>query len=250
MTILASLQFSLTQTLLSWVTEKILKRWIEPRSAKVTLCQVKPTDYATLRDLDKRECQKQPSKARYTQVNVVNLTNDRSRDDCYLCSTVFIIRHALSCTQLVFRQATVTQLSFKWQPKTRKESCLFTERSLGFQTAGAAPELGTFRSRVQRSNHPTFVSRRDVMLIVPQTISACRLWRQKKKCVYCTIFIGIIWCKLEPLRPMYTEMSMYSEQEQNSICSQKFRHANEFVRLTWHAKPFEDETDSKEHSKS
>ena len=68
-------------------------------------------------------------------------------------------------------------------------------------------------------------------------------------CVYCATFIGIIWCTLQPLPPMYTEMSMYSEQEQNSICSQKFRHANECVRLTWHAKPFDDETDSKEHSK-
>ena len=26
-------------------------------------------------------------------------------------------------------------------------------------------------------------------------------------CVYCAIFIGILWCTLEPLRPMHTEMN-------------------------------------------
>ena len=50
------------------------------------------------------------------------------------------------------------------------------------------------------------------------------------------------------LHPMHTEMNMYSEQEQNSILSNitwqqmLARHAN--------AKPCEDETDSKEQSKS
>ena len=39
-------------------------------------------------------------------------------------------------------------------------------------------------------------------------------------CVYCAIFMGILWCTLEPLRPMHTEMNTlwartHSEQEHN-----------------------------------
>ena len=39
-------------------------------------------------------------------------------------------------------------------------------------------------------------------------------------CVYCAIFIGILWCTLEPLRSMHTEMNTlwartHSEQEHN-----------------------------------
>ena len=52
----------------------------------------------------------------------------------------------------------------------------------------------------------------------------------------------------------YTEMNMYSEQEQNSILSINYMTANAsqtcMYKVTWHAKPFEDETDSKEHSES
>ena len=51
--------------------------------------------------------------------------------------------------------ATVTRLGLKWQ--TNKESWLFTERGLGFETRitvlGAELELGTSGSRVQRSDH-------------------------------------------------------------------------------------------------
>ena len=48
---------------------------------------------------------------------------------------------------------------------------------------------------------------------------------------------------------MYTEMNMYSEQEQNSILSTYDSNAS--CHLTHvNAKSFEDKTDSKEHSKS
>ena len=52
---------------------------------------------------------------------------------------------------------------------------------------------------------------------------------------------------------MHTEMNMYSEQEQNSILSitwQQMLARHAMCNVTWLAKPSEDATDSKEHSKS
>ena len=52
--------------------------------------------------------------------------------------------------------------------------------ALDFKLLGVGLELGTFGYRAQSSNHSTtpprcyFASRRYVMLIVPQPISACR----------------------------------------------------------------------------
>ena len=46
--------------------------------------------------------------------------------------------HALSCTELAFRHATETYLEFEVANKDEeKKSKLFTERGLGFQTAGS-----------------------------------------------------------------------------------------------------------------
>ena len=73
-------------------------------------------------------------------------------------------------------------------------------------------------------------------------------------CVYCATFIGIIWCTLEPLPCTLKRTCTLSK---NRIPFRVFMTANAYrnqtckcVRLTWHAKPFEYETDSKEHFKS
>ena len=74
----------------------------------------------------------------------------------------------LASTQLVFTHATVTRV---WSGKQRKKAGYLQSVALDFKLLGAGPELGTSGSRVQRSDHS---------LIVPQAISACRFWRQKK----------------------------------------------------------------------
>ena len=64
----------------------------------------------------------------------------------FLCNYC-VYSYALSCTVLAFRHAMETHLGLKWQTKTKKESRLFSERGLGFETAGSGTLTWDLRLR-------------------------------------------------------------------------------------------------------
>ena len=62
----------------------------------------------------------------------------------FLCKCVY--GHALSCAELAFRHATERHLEFQVANKDKeRKSWLFTERDLGFQTAGSGTRTRDFR---------------------------------------------------------------------------------------------------------
>ena len=100
----------------------------------------------------------------------------------FLCNCVY--GHALSCTELAFRHATETHLEFGVANKDEKQpiyrawpwisNCWEWDPNCGL--SGLESSALTTRPRRLGAN-----LRHDVTRIVPQPISACRLWPQKKK---------------------------------------------------------------------
>ena len=108
------------------------------------------------------------------QISVAKVRELNVKNNCV------IIGHALSFTQLFSRRPPAETIGFKlWQ--TKKESWLFTERGLGFETRITVlgrrdSNLKPLGLGVQRSDHSnTLPNLRDVSLIVPQPIRACGL---------------------------------------------------------------------------
>ena len=106
---------------------------------------------------------------------------------------MFIIGHAVSWTQLVFRHATGTQLGLKWQK--RKDDWLFTERGRGLETrklklGWPCPKRDSNSGPLCRESSALTIWScclfnemlilRDVSLIVPQPIWGGRFWPQEK----------------------------------------------------------------------
>ena len=93
---------------------------------------------------------------------------------------MFVIDHALSCTQLVFWHATETQLGLKWQ----KLAVYIEWPWISNSDYQEGPELRTFGSRVQRSfqpadtRRPTEQSHSSSVVFVMTELQQCSaVWR-------------------------------------------------------------------------
>ena len=151
----------------------------------------------------------------------MNTKNSRAK---FLCNCVY--GHALSCTERSVQacHGNAFGVRSRKQRRRKKKAGYLQSVALDFKLLGVGPELGTFGSRVQRSDHSTtpprckFASRRDVTRIVPQPISACRLWRQKKKKIRILRLAAfqarvIMWTEWSPIGSVFIQVITKSDEQ-------------------------------------